>query len=74
MEENKRQCRIGYNKAEDSYVLYISTDGGETCGYSLGCKCVRREGEPKDAEPMYVNIGLIEKLKEAISLGYEVVY
>ena len=31
-------------------------------------------GGKSDEEPMFVNISLIEKMKESISFGYEIVY
>ena len=74
MEENKPQARIGYNKQRDAFELLISTDGGETWGLELSCKCMRSEHDKKDDEPMFVSIELIEAMKRAISYGYEIVY
>lgn len=68
------KARIGYNKKEDAYELLISTDGGESWGMSVSSKCRRREGQSPDDEPEFIHIGLIEKMKEAIAYGYEIVY
>lgn len=70
----KKQARIQYNKERDEYALMLSTDGGKTWGFSLGCRCQRREGESPDAEPMFVSIELIEEMKRSILNGFEIVY
>lgn len=67
-------CRIGYNKQNDAYELLISTDGGKSWGMTTSAKCRRCDKDSPDDEPMFIHVSLIEELKKAISLGYEVVY
>ena len=74
LKTNKMKCRIGYNKEQDAYELLLSSDGGESWNMSMSAKCRRCDKNDPDDEPEFIHIGLIEELKKAISLGYEVVY
>ena len=74
MKNKDLKARIGYNKKEDAYELLISTDGGNTWGMSVSSKCRRCDTDKPDAEPMYISLALVEKMKEAIRFGYEIVY
>lgn len=69
----KMFVRIGYDPENDTYVLYISSDGGNEWTASLTCPCVKRENDQEE-EPYYVHVLLIEELRKCINLGYKVVY
>ena len=69
------KARIAYNKKEDSFELRISTDGGDSWGISVSCPCCCCVGQdPDEDEPMFVHVGIIQELKNAISYGYRIVY
>lgn len=72
--ENNLKVRIAYDKTKDSYNLLLSTDGGETWGFSLGSKCLHYQGQDPEEEPMHISCIIIEELKKAVLLGYEFDY
>lgn len=69
----KLQARIKYEKESDMYVLYTSTNGGETWDYNTGWKCQFKEGREDAVEPEYVHISILGALKRCIAFGYEIV-
>ena len=73
-EDEEHKARIMYDKKLDMYKLMLSTDGGETWDFSTGCVCQRCDKDKPDAEPMFINIGLIEEMKKAIICGFNIVY
>lgn len=74
MKRNNLQARIVYSKDEDEYQLFISTNGGETWGFSRGCKCVRSEHDKPTDEPMFIRVSFVEAIRQALNCGYEIVY
>ena len=68
------KARIGYNKKEDSFDLLISTDGGDTWGLCVSSKCRLSINNKAGDEPEFIHCGLISELKNAIRLGYRIVY
>ncbi|MBP5720434.1 MAG: hypothetical protein J6W82_05160 [Bacteroidales bacterium] len=73
-EDEEKKARIAYDKPQDMYKLMLSTDGGDSWDFSTGSQCRRCAEDEKDAEPMFVHIGLIEEMKKAIRCGFRIVY
>ena len=69
----EKYARIGYDKTEDGFGLYMSDDG-ENWGLDSLFPCVNSKSDKDDVEPEFVHIGLIQKIRECIALGYKFKY
>ena len=73
MAKTNRYAQIKYNKDEDRYELWISSDGGKTYDFSYGSHCVNRKGDDEGDEPMFIYTRFIEEIRRCIYLGYKFV-
>ena len=71
---HQKLIRIKYDKEQDEYQLLLSTDGGETWGFDLGCKCQKGLRDGPDDEPMLISCSMLEEIKKSILCGFEMVY
>lgn len=68
MAKRKMIAKVHYNEMEDSFELWLSTDG-EEWGFSCSSRCRAVEG---DSEANFIHFSFLKKVMECINLGYDV--